>query len=313
MPKYIVALLAAVLALLASACGGAGDERASTPLPRDTLRLAEFPWSAAGVTNAILERIVELRPELGIEHVERVPVNPESAWSKLLDGEIDVVTEVYLPNQEEFLAEAGDRAELLHRTYAGAANGWFVPRFAVEPGGPAAGLSSIEDLRRHADAFGSRLYDGEPGWVSTKQNADRIEGFALDLEHVTASEADLVAELRRSYNARRPILVYLWRPHWAHAAFDLVMLDEPNAYSVDCFRGEKQACAMPTNDVWVGARPDVADRWPRLWQLLSRFEIPLADMERMLFLREQRGTPVDAIARRWVRDHEQQIAAWVGA
>lgn len=130
---------------------------------------------------------------------------------------------------------------------------------------------------------------------------------------MTDSEAELVAELRRSYTARRPILVYLWRPHWAHAAFDLVMLDEPNPYSVDCFRGPKKACAMPTNDVWVGARPDVADRWPRLWRLLGRFEISLAEMERMLFLREERRTPVDAIARRWVREHAKQIDAWLGS
>lgn len=263
------------------------------------------------MTDAILEQIVAARPELGVRRVERVRVDPETAWSKLREGELDVVTEVYLPNQADFFDEAAESAQLTHRTYGGAASGWFVPAYAVRPGGPAAGLTSVDQLRRYAGTFGRRLYDGERGWVTTKQNAERIEGFSLGLEQVTGSEVELIGALRRSYAARRPILLYLWPPHWAHAAFDLVMLDEPKPYSVDCFQGDRKACAMPTNDVWVAARTDVAERWPKLWRLLGGFEIGLDEMERMLLLREQRGTTEQSIARKWLATHAREVDAWL--
>jgi glycine betaine/proline transport system substrate-binding protein len=312
-----VALLAALLVAAAlSACGGGsdgGEEALAARTETATLAVGEFPWSAARLTNAILAEIVTRHPELGIERVERVDVAPEEGWSQLADGDLDVLTEVYLPNQQPFASEAQETAELLNRVYPGAVNGWFVPRYAIEPGGAADGLSSVDQLNRYAAAFGGRLYDGEEGWVTTRQNADRIKGFGLNLEQVTGSEADLVAALKQHYADRRPILLYLWRPHWVHSAFDLVELDEPNAYSVDCFSDGKLACAMPTNDVWVAARKDLEARAPRLWRLLSSFEIPIADLEGLLFSVDGKGQPAREAARGWVAENEATIERWLGA
>jgi glycine betaine/proline transport system substrate-binding protein len=305
--------LVVLLLATATACGATGDggdsvaDRAETR----TLRLGEFPWSAAHLTNAILEEIVILRPELGIERVERVEVTPDEGWAELEDGGLDVLTEVYLPNQQPFASEAKENTALLNRIYPGAVNGWFVPRYAIEPEGPAAGLRSIDQLDRYADAFDRKLYDGEEGWVTTQQNADRIQGFGLDLEHVTGSEESLLAELKRRYEQRRPILVYLWRPHWAHSAFDLVELEEPNPYSVDCFSDGKLACAMPTNDVWLAARNDLEARAPRLWRLLHGIEIPLSDIEAMLLEIDGKGRPEREVARVWVLSHSDTIEGWL--
>jgi glycine betaine/proline transport system substrate-binding protein len=307
-----VALIVLVLGA-ATACGATDDsdhsvgDRASTR----TLRVGEFPWSTAHLTNAILEAVVDLRPELGIERVERVDVTPDEGWSELDDGALDVLTEVYLPNQQPFASEAKETTALLNRIYSGAVNAWFVPRYAVAPDGPAAGLRSIDQLNRYADAFEHKLYDGERGWVTTEQNADRIKGFGLNLEQVTGSEADLVGELRRRYQQRRPILVYLWRPHWVHSAFDLVELEEPNPYSVDCFHDGKLACAMPTNDVWLAARNDLAGRAPRLWKLLQNLEIPIADIEAMLVKVDGKGRPAREVARIWVASHSDTIERWL--
>jgi glycine betaine/proline transport system substrate-binding protein len=307
-----LAPLVAVLAA-ATACGASGEpgdsvaERAETR----TLRVGEFSWSAARLTSAILQEIVVLRRDVGIRRVEPVEVTPDEGWAELGDGGVDVLTEVYLPNQQRFASETSENTELLNRVYPGAVNGWFVPRYAIAPGGPAAGLRSIDQLNRYADVFDGKLYDGEKGWVTTEQNADRIRGFGLDLEQVTGSEASLLAALQRHYRERRPILVYLWRPHWAHSAFDLVELEEPNAYSVDCFSDGKLACAMPTNDVWLAARNDLADRAPRMWRLLRNLEIPIADIEAMLLDVDNEGRPVREVARIWVASHSDTIEGWL--
>lgn len=314
----LTALAAIFLALAAVAgCGGGGersgdpDESVSSRAATGTLRLGEFAWSAARLTNAILEEIVARHPELGIDRVERVDVSPDEGWFQLETGGLDVLTEVYLPNQQGFASKAKAETELVHRIYDGAVNAWFVPRYAVEPGGAAAGLRRVDQLDRYADAFGRTLYDGEPGWVTTEQNEDRIEGFGLDLEHETGTEEELIAALKRHYRQRRPILIYLWRPHWVHSAFDLVELEEPNPYSVDCFGESKIACAMPTNDVWVAARKDLMERAPQLWKLLGSFEVPIADLEAMLFSVDGKGTPPREAARRWVARNSATIDGWL--
>jgi glycine betaine/proline transport system substrate-binding protein len=312
--RLTAVVLAAVALATAAGCGGAGESSGDSVEARaetGTLRIGEFAWSAARLTNAILEEIVARHPELGIERVERVEVTPDEGWFQLETGGLDVLTEVYLPNQQGFASKAKAETELVHRIYDGAVNAWFVPRYAVEPGGAAAGLRRVDQLDRYADALGGTLYDGEPGWVTTEQNADRIEGFGLDLAHETGSEEELVAELRRHYRQHRPILLYLWRPHWAHSAFDLVELEEPNPYSVDCFGEGKIACAMPTNDVWLAARKDLIERAPQLWKLLRSFEIPIADLEAMLFSVEGRNTPPGEAARDWVARNSATIERWL--
>jgi glycine betaine/proline transport system substrate-binding protein len=301
-------LAAACCALAASGC--AGDD-ASAPAP-GTVRVGEFSWSSASLTNEILEQVVKRHPELGVRRLERERVAPEEGWSDLADGRLDLLTEVYLPNQAEFLERGGADTELVHRVYAGAVNGWFVPNYAVAPGGRAEGLTSVDQLDRYADAFDGKLYDGEDGWVTTEWNADRIDGFGLDLDQVTDTESELVAALRRAYTDRRPILLYLWRPHWAHSAFDLVMLDEPNGYSGDCFTGARKACAMPTNDSWTAGRTDLGTRLPRFRRFLGGFQIDLAEMERMLLEVDEKRAPAEAVAARWVERHRAEVAAWIG-
>ena len=316
MTRVSTVLLVAVASagLLAAAVAGSGGSPAATPEERartGTLRVGQFSWAAAEVTTAILAEIVRRHDELGVVRFEAVETDPEDGWSKLAGGELDVLPEVFLPNQYEYFADARATAELVHRTYSGAVNAWYVPRYAVAPGGPAAGLSSISQLRNYRSVFDNTLFDGEPGWVTTAQNADRIAGFRLGLDQETGTEAELIDELRRRYEQRRPILLYLWRPHWVHAAYDLVELEEPNGYSVNCFDGGEKACAMPTNDVWLAAREDVRARFPHLWRLLTRFEVPLDDVERMLAHTERAGRPARTVAREWVDANAATISTWL--
>jgi len=301
------------LALVLAACGG-GDGEGNSVAERTesgTLRIGEFSWSAAVLTNTILEGIVARHPELGIEQVERVKAGPERGWKRLGDGRLDVLTEVYVPNQLTFSRRARRETELVSRTYRDAINGWFVPRYAVEPGGPADGLVRVDQLNRYRDVLDRKLFDGEPGWVTTEQNADRIRGFGLRLEQVKGSETKLLRELERRFRAREPMLLYLWRPHWVHAAYELEALDEPIPYRPGCFRGSRGACAMPTNDVWVAARKDLAGRAPRVWELLRRFRLPIGDLEAMLAEVDRRELPADEVAGRWLDEHTELVASWI--
>ena len=131
---------------------------------------------------------------------------PAPAWAGAQRGDLDLLSEVALPNQQELADKAKDRVSLVHQTYGDAQQGWFVPTYATEPGQPLAGLTSVTQLNDYAAALDNKLVDADPSFITTQQNAKRLQGYGLTLEQVASSEVAQLAELRRAYQAKEPIL-----------------------------------------------------------------------------------------------------------
>lgn len=302
--RLVTVLLAVLLA--ASGCASAGADG-------PTVRLAQLPWSAAKLTNAILGEVVAAHPELGVGRLKTVQVGPATAWAGAQRGDVDALTEVAMPNQSELAAKAEDRIELVHPTYSGAEQGWYVPSYAVEPGQPLAGLTGVTQLNDYADALGNRLVDSDPSFLTTEYNAKRLAGYRLDLEQVTSSEAAQIAELRRAYERRQPILVYLYRPHYIFEELALTRLTEPTPAREDCYTTGDGACAMPAYSAWTAASPDLARSSPGFAAMLRRFELPLDDVEQMLQRVDMDNEDVEVVARDYVDAHPDRVRQWVGA
>jgi glycine betaine/proline transport system substrate-binding protein len=277
-----------------------------------TVEAAQFPWSAAKLTNAILAEVVADHPELGVSRLENIQVGPATAWAGAQRGDVDLLTEVAMPNQEELAAKADAQIDLVSETYGGAEQGWFVPTYATEPGGPLAGLHSISQLNDYAAALDNRLVDADPSFLTTEQNAKRLAGYGLTLEHVTSSEAAQLAELRRAYERREPILVYLYHPHWVFEEFDMTRLEEPNPPQPDCFTTGNGACAMPAYAAWTATSTQLQRDAPRFQEMLGRFRLPLADVEPMLKAVDVDNADVEEVAARYVADHPDLVREWVG-
>ena len=302
--RLVTVLLAVLLA--ASGCASAGADG-------PTVRLAQFPWSAAKLTNAILGEVVSAHPELGVGRLKTIQVGPATAWAGAQRGDVDALTEVAMPNQSELAAKAEDRIELVHPTYSGAEQGWYVPSYAVEPGQPLAGLTGVTQLNDYADALGNRLVDSDPSFLTTEYNAKRLAGYRLDLEQVTSSEAAQIAELRRAYERRQPILVYLYRPHYIFEELALTKLTEPTPAREDCYTTGDGACAMPAYSAWTAASPELARTSPGFAAMLRRFELPLPDVEQMLQRVDVDNEDVEVVARDYVAAHPDRVRQWVGA
>ena len=254
------ALLTVGMAL--TACGGGSSFSGGTSGSGDasssagagiSVKSAEFPWSAAKITNTILAEVATQHPELGVAKIEPTTLGPAPAWAGAQRGDIDLLAEVALPNQQELADKAKDKVAMVHQTYGDAQQGWFVPTYATEPGQPLAGLTSVTQLNDYAAALDNKLVDADPSFITTQQNAKRLQGYGLTLEQVASSEAAQLAELRRAYQAKEPILVYLYHPHWVFAEFQMTQLQEPNPYTPDCFTTGNGACAMPAYSAWTAA------------------------------------------------------------
>lgn len=310
--------LGLVASLGLAACGsaapattGAGSTASGAPAKGITLKVSQYTWTAAAVTDGILAAIAQKYPELGVASVQPVQLDPAPAWAGAQRGDIDVLTEVAMPNQQALADKSKAEVSLVSKTYGGASQGWFVPAYAVEPGGPAAGLTSVTQLNSFKNVFGGKLYDADPGWLTTKQNAKRLAGYGIQYQHVTSSEAAELAQLKSAYERKQPILVYLYHPHWVFTEFKMVQLKEPTPYSADCLTTGNGACAMPEYAAWIAARKDLAQRAPKFAGMLKSFTISLTDMEQMMAKVDVQKQPVASVAQDWVNANSAQINAWI--
>lgn len=313
--KIPAATMAAVLALVGLTGCGSSDSAAADTATGEEIVVGTFSWTAAAIQTEILTQIAAENPDLGVSAVTSTNVDPAVGWAGLGRGDLDVLVEVNLPNQQRFADENAATTELVSETYGGAAQGWFVPSYLVAPGGAAEGLTSVDQLaeQKYADAVGGTLYDADPGWVTTDQNAARITGFGLGITHSPSSEAALLAELKRAYDREQPILVYLYRPHWVFNDYDLVQLEEPNPYEEGAFtEGGRSDVAIPTLAAHIAARTDLEERAPGFYELLTQFAIPLEDIEALLAASNDDSslTPAD-LATQWIDGHRSEVDSWL--
>lgn len=321
----LVAAIAAVLCLGLAACGesdddGAGASAATAAAGASTtaaateavdLKVGQFSWTAAAVQTEILAAIAAAHPELGVRSIESVRLDPAAGWVGIQRGDVDLLTEVNLPNQQAFADRARDEVELASQVYDGAAQAWFVPRYAVEAGGPLEGLTRIDQLNDFKDEVGETLYDGDAGWITTQQNGRRLKAYDLDLRHAKSSEAALIAQVRRSFDKREPVLFFFYRPHWLFQQFDVVQLEEPNPYAAGCFEAGRDDCAIAAQASWIAARKDLAERAPRFAAAVRNVQIPLEEIEALLDqVDSRRADPAD-VASAWVEENRAEVDAWL--
>jgi glycine betaine/proline transport system substrate-binding protein len=298
----------------ASFSGGSGSGSGSAANGAGiTIKAAEFPWSAAKITNVILSEVAAQHPDLGVAGIETTTLGPAPAWAGAQRGDLDLFTEVALPNQQELADKAKDKVTLVHQTYGDAQQGWFVPTYATQPGQPLAGLTSVAQLNDYSAALGGKLIDADPSFITTQQNAKRLQGYGLNLKQVASSEASELAELRRAYQAKEPILVYLYHPHWVFNEFDMTQLQEPSPNTPDCLTTGNGACAMPAYSAWTGASTKVQQEAPKFYAMLQRFEIPVADMETMLKSVDVDKKDANAVAKDWLAANPQRVQQWLAA
>ncbi|SET60700.1 glycine betaine ABC transporter substrate-binding protein [Geodermatophilus poikilotrophus] len=312
-PRASAVALAAVLAATVTGCSAEeGADSATGGGDGITVQAAQFSWTAAGLTNSILSEIAADRPELGVATLQTTQLDPAAAWAGAQRGDIDLLTEVALPNQQELADSAAERVEMVSETYGDAAQGWFVPAYAVEPGGPLEGLTSVTQLNDYADQLGGKFYDADPGYITTEQNAKRLAGYGITLEHVVSSEAAELAQLENSYSRQEPIVLYLYHPHAVFAQYDMVQLEEPTPYTEGCLTTGNGACAMPSYSANVAASTELQEQAPEFADLLVDLRISVEEMEQMQKQVDVDGEDVGTVARQWVDEHAAQIDEWVG-
>lgn len=115
---------------------------------------------------------------------------------------------------------------------------------------------------------------------------------------VEGSDAAMTAALIKAYEAKEPIIITGWTPHWMFKKMDLKYLADPK----NGFGGAEQIHTI--------VRKGLKEDQPAAYQFLDKFWWEPADMESVM-VQMIDGKDPEVAAAEWVKNNEAKVAKWV--
>ncbi|MFF3290060.1 ABC transporter permease/substrate binding protein [Streptomyces sp. NPDC003023] len=226
-PQPAVAVVGiVVLALVAGGMGMFGGAKTDTAAADARIgdgkkvSIGYIPWDE-GIASTFLWK--ELLEQRGFE-VDTKQLEAGSLYTGLAGGQIDFQTDAWLPvTHASYMDKYGDKLEDL--------GSWYGPT-SLELSVPAymEGIDSLDDLKGESDRFKGRIVGIEPSAGMMGILKDKVlkdYGLEGEYEVVDGSTPGMLAELKRAYDKKEPVVTTLWSPHWAYSTYDLKKLKDP--------------------------------------------------------------------------------------
>jgi len=148
--------------------------------------------------------------------------DPVVVFEGVASGQYDISFDAWLPStHEDYWNEYGSDMEDL--------GAWFDEAPLTIAVNEDAPVQSLEELAANADAFGNRLVGIEPGAGLTRITKEQvIPTYGLEgMEFLESSTSAMLSELQNAIDSGDNVVVTLWRPHWAYAAYPIRDLEDP--------------------------------------------------------------------------------------
>jgi len=335
--------LSVLVALVVSAAVGCSPQVA--PVPAE-LKLAAAVGDWAELPKRVTRILLE--DELGCVVIIREAA-ADTAYAALAEGELDIFTDVWYPNHEDYIDEfvphqvkiAGDLADPTTGIYASADQGWLVPKWtrdnynidslddiaALEPGD-----TLFDVLDRDSDGL-IDLMGGEVGWSVVKIHDEKIdyynENYDLDMRQLVGSLPgsydEMLATVKSKLDAQEDVLFYLWTPHslfgeYAEALCDeggqILWLTDPWGFfskpgGTDYYTG------FPGATIYIAYRAGLEKEHPKVVTLLERIRMTIADINTYCYWEsvvkggEATVKEKSEYARQWIEDHQTEVKSWL--
>lgn len=314
---------------------------------KESIVIGEQNWTGAIAIQHILGEVIQSRLDGEVSYLAGdVPVLLSAAAKG--DGSVDVLTDIWLPNQSAAWAKyvSGGTKSLVPNAhpYTGV-QGFYIPGYLQDK----YGVKSIYDLNKPEVAklfepLGggqAQLLVGPAGWESTYigQIKAKDYGFADKFEAISTEASVTYAKLASAYKAQRGVVFYAYTPDWVFSAFDLRRLEEPafDGYAQDNKKGDplykadgcwkfisptvdadwlnksKITCAFPDAKVYVLASAGLQERAPKVAAFLHNFAIDPSDLNALILKIEKEQVPADVAAKAWIQDHQATVDQWLAA
>lgn len=282
------------------------------------IRLVVNPWPASALNVEVAKQL--LKTQLGREAVA-IEVDERAQWALLASGGADASLELWPSgHREAWKVHVEEKRDVVAGGPLGVCGqiGWYVPRAVVTKDPALASWQGLRNGMGHASIFAQegtrgRLLTGDPSW--TQFDAEIVTNLGLELDVVSlGSEAALVAEVRRSVAAGKPVLFYFYTPHALFQELDLTMVELP-PHDPEQWKKAGQggaACSYPAEPLMKIFSATLAERDAGAEAFLRAMHYDNAAQVEMLAAIEAGRTPTEAAAA-WVQAHPETWKPWVKA
>ncbi|MCO6010161.1 ABC transporter permease/substrate binding protein [Actinoallomurus purpureus] len=289
-PRPALALSGVVVfALLAATLGVVGSGGGSKGKP---ITIGYIPWDEdIAVTQLWKAQLEKKGYQVTLKQVDAGPL-----FAGLGQGDIDLFFDAWLPaTHADYYNRYKNKITDIGTWYQNASM-----QLAVLKDDPA---SSVADLKGQSARYKGRVVGIEPGAGEMKIVKNKVlPGYGLgDYKVLESSTAAMLAELNRSVQSKQPIVVTLWKPHWAYTKFPIKPLADPqNAFG----SAEK---------VHTLGRQGFAKDFPQVNSWLKNFRMTDTDLFPLedLVMNKYKDKPAQGVAE-WEKQHPDIVKKLTG-
>ncbi|MFZ7824432.1 glycine betaine ABC transporter substrate-binding protein [Priestia aryabhattai] len=224
--------------------------------------------------------------------VRTVFLEKAGVWVGTANDDIDISFAPWLPTTDApFYKKYKDQVNIEDPWLKNARLGFAVPAYMKD-------VNTTEDLAKVASDVDNKVIGIDPGSSINGLAEQALKDYNLkSYTLVKSSEAAMLSELRKAYDAKRPIVVTMWNPHWAFADFDIKYLKDPkNSF------GDPDNIYTMTSKEFKKTNPQVI-KWMNNAQMNDKLISPLLSQV------EKSSNPEEA-AQKWVKKHKKLIDSW---
>jgi len=222
--KLGVALIAALsLAGLAGCSSGSSesgtDDNAGGSSGGKQITIGYINWDEDVAVTHLWQKVLEDKGyNVKIEQIS----DAGPTYVGLAKGDIDLYFDGWLPaTHAAYWKKYGSQLTDINTWYDAAPLTIAVPTYMKD-------INSISDLKAHAGDFDSTITGIEPGAGETGIVQKMMPQYGLSgWKLQTSSTSAMLAALKKATDAKKPIVVDLWRPHWAYTAYPIKDLKDP--------------------------------------------------------------------------------------
>jgi len=285
MRRRLIAAVAGTLTLglLAAACGSSdsGTSNGSSSSGSDkTITIGWINWDEDVAATHLWKQVLEKKGyTVNLTQLDAGPL-----YSGMAQGDPDLFLDGWLPiTHADYWKQYKDQLEDVHVWYDHAKLTMAVPKDSP--------MNSIADLKGKAGRYDGKIVGIEASaGLSRVTKNDVIPGYKLSGYTLqTSSTPAMLAQLQKSLKAKQPIVVTLWRPHWAYAKFPIKDLKDPKG---------KLGKAEQIHAI---GRQDFSKDFPQVSKWLKGFQMN----------DKQLGTLEDYINNKYKGNDDKAVKAWM--
>lgn len=321
MHKSLVRMTWRPLAAAAIAMVGLSANPAAAEVPEsdDPLVLTLNDWASQKINTYIMGGILE---RMGYS-VEYQSADYIAQFQGIKSGDLTVAMEIWETTARENFLDAVDSGKAVDLGSIGvrAIEEWWYPKYVKEK---CPGLPDWKALRDCAEVFATpqtypkgRYLGGPVTWAG--RDEERVEALDLPFEVVHAgTNAALMAEIQSAIERKRPIIAWVYQPHWLPAKYDGEWVEFPK-YSEACYEDPSWGqnpdkaydCGKPRGWIkavgWAGG----ADKWPTAYRTIRNFDLSTDEVGRLAGEVGLNDRDPEDVANEWVENNKDVWGAWV--